>query len=81
MFFFLMFENHVIRQKNNSIYKSKVHAVFFISRKSIGWAGSKVGREVNGHRAKIQGPVHKGMDWCDKQAVRGTTRRGRRQWQ
>ena len=31
-----MFENHVMRQKHNTIYKSK-YTHFFLSRKSIVW--------------------------------------------
>ena len=72
-----MFENHVMRQKHNTIYKSK-YTLFFLSRKFIVWVGSKAGREVNGHRAKIQGPVYTGMHPRDKRAVLGTTRRGQR---
>ena len=78
-----MFENHVMQQKKNNIYKSKAHSVFFQSHKSIGWVGSMAGREVNGHRARMQGPVHEPvctrMYPCDKWAVLGTTRRGQRQ--
>ena len=69
-----------MRQKRNRIFKSKVHAFFILSRKSIEWVGSKAGREVNGHRAKIQGPVHMEISPSDKQAALGTTQRGRRQW-
>ena len=61
-----------MRQKHNSIYKSK-YTRSFLSHKSIVWVGSKAGRGVNGHRAKIQGPVYTGMHLRDKQAVLGTT--------